>query len=48
MTQKKISLFSRVHEIWTELDYAQRRLFELRTGVPVTVRAHRGRGTHTS
>lgn len=26
---------SRAHQIWAELDYAQRRLFELRTGVPV-------------
>jgi hypothetical protein len=25
--------FRRVREIWAELDYAQRRLFELRTGV---------------
>jgi len=24
----------RVQQIWAELDYAQRRLFEIRTGVP--------------
>jgi hypothetical protein len=25
----------RVRAVWAELDYAQRRLFEIRTGVPV-------------
>jgi hypothetical protein len=28
--------FRRAKRIWSELGYAQRRLFELRTGVPVT------------
>ena len=27
-------IFSRVTETWAELDYAQRRLLELRTGIP--------------
>jgi hypothetical protein len=25
----------RVRRVWAELDYAQRRLFEIRTGIPV-------------
>jgi hypothetical protein len=28
--------FRRVKQTWSEMDYAQRRLFELRTGIPVT------------
>lgn len=47
MNQKKTSLLSRAHEIWTELDDAQRRLFEIRTGVPVTGRSRRVGETHT-
>jgi hypothetical protein len=27
-------IFSHVMETWTELDYAQRRLLEIRTGIP--------------
>ncbi len=27
---------TRVRRVWNELDYTQRRLFEIRTGVPVT------------
>jgi hypothetical protein len=27
-------IFSRVTQTWTELDYAQRRLLEIRTGIP--------------
>jgi hypothetical protein len=27
-------IFSRVTETWAELDYAQRRLLEIRTGIP--------------
>ncbi len=30
-----VTLIARLKQTWTELDYAQRRLFELRTGVPV-------------
>jgi hypothetical protein len=29
----------RVRRVWAELDYAQQRLFEIRTGVPVTGRS---------
>jgi hypothetical protein len=36
-------LIGRVSEIWSELDYAQRRLFELRTGVPVEDKRPRSR-----
>lgn len=39
MTQRKTTLFSRVHEILSELDDAQRRLFEIRTGVRVADRS---------
>jgi hypothetical protein len=39
MSYKKNRLLSRAHGVWTELGYAQRRLFEIRTGVPVTTRA---------
>ena len=28
----------RLAQIWTEMDYAQRRLFEIRTGVPAPTR----------
>lgn len=31
----------RIREIWAELDYAQRRLLEIRTGVPLTARSIR-------
>ena len=41
MSQRKSNLFSRVHEVWTEMDHAQRRLFEIRTGVPATARSRR-------
>lgn len=36
--------FSRIHRTWSEMDYAQRRLLEIRTGVPMgpTVRSRRG------
>jgi BMFP domain-containing protein YqiC len=32
---------SRAQRIWAELDYVQRRMFELRTGVPVRTRENR-------
>ena len=41
MSHRKHTLLGRAHEIWTELDDAQRRLFEIRTGVPVTARSRR-------
>jgi hypothetical protein len=47
MSQKKTSLLNRAHEIWSELDDAQRRLFEIRTGVPVTGRSRRVREART-
>ncbi len=31
-------VIGRIHETWSELDRAQRRLFEIRTGVPVVNR----------
>ncbi|MGH2886082.1 MAG: hypothetical protein ACRDPA_25865 [Solirubrobacteraceae bacterium] len=31
----------RVKEIWSDLDYAQRRAFEIRTGIPVIERRAR-------
>jgi hypothetical protein len=27
-------IISRIGQVWAELDYAQRRLFEIRTGIP--------------
>jgi hypothetical protein len=30
------TITTRVRRVWNELDYAQRRMFEARTGVPVT------------
>jgi hypothetical protein len=33
----------RVKQAWTEMDHAQRRLFEIRTGIPTT--GHAGRAT---
>ena len=40
-THTHAGLFGRVRQIWSELDYAQRRLFEIRTGVPVVDRDQR-------
>ena len=31
----------RIKQSWAEMDYAQRRLFEVRTGIPVTPEATR-------
>lgn len=39
---------SRAQQIWAELDYAQRRLFELRTGVPTRPRESRRGSNHVS
>jgi hypothetical protein len=30
--------FERMKRVWSEIDYAQQRLFEIRTGVPVIER----------
>jgi hypothetical protein len=38
---QKISPWRRVREIWDELDHAQWRLLEIRTGVPLTPRSIR-------
>jgi hypothetical protein len=36
MTRKLITLKQRIRSSLAEMDYAQRRSFEIRTGVPVT------------
>jgi len=36
-------VIGRVQETWSEFDYVQRRLFEIRTGVPVVNREERHR-----
>ena len=41
MSQTLFSPWRRIREIWAELDYAQRRLLEIRTGVPLTARSIR-------
>jgi hypothetical protein len=38
MTNAKTTTFGRIREIWSEINYAQRRLTEIRTGVPLTTR----------
>jgi hypothetical protein len=38
---------TRVRRIWNELDYSQRRLFEVRTGVAVTGQSSRPRDHHS-
>jgi hypothetical protein len=40
-TKTKTGIGESVKRVWAELDYAQRRLFEIRTGVPVTSPAER-------
>jgi hypothetical protein len=40
-TNSHSGLISRVRHVWAEMDYAQRRLFEIRTGVPVSGRDQR-------
>lgn len=34
-------IIERVTGVWEELDYAQRRMFEIRTGLPEAMRSHR-------
>lgn len=34
-------IIERVSEVWGELDYAQRRMFEMRTGLPEAMRTPR-------
>ena len=41
MSQTQFSRWRRIREIWAELDDAQRRLLEIRTGVPLTARSIR-------
>jgi hypothetical protein len=35
--------FKRFQDIWAELEYAQRRLLEIRTGVPIVSPAERAK-----
>ena len=47
-TQSRIrQAVTEVKRVWAELDYAQRRLFEIRTGVPVISRDQRVRTART-
>jgi hypothetical protein len=39
---------SRAQQIWSELDYAQRRLFEVQTGVPSLPRENRRGSKHAA
>ncbi len=39
-TSRAGRIFHRVKEIWAELDYAQRRTLEIRTGIPLTQQAN--------
>lgn len=34
-------MFRSIRKVWNEMDNAQRRLFEIRTGVPVTAQTRR-------
>lgn len=36
-----------VKQVWSEMDYAQRRLFEIRTGIPVTAPPKQARNKST-
>lgn len=40
-THFRAGIVERVSGIWSELDYAQRRLFEIRTGIPEVSRGPR-------
>jgi hypothetical protein len=40
-TSRTRQTLSRAQQIWAELDYVQRRMFELRTGVPAVPRENR-------
>jgi hypothetical protein len=40
-------IIRRVTQIWTETDHAQRRLMEIRTGIPELTRRERSRGDNT-
>jgi len=44
-TSRTSRTISRAQQIWAEVDYAQRRMFELRTGVPVVPRQNRREAT---
>lgn len=43
-TSRTIRVLHRVHEIWSELDRAQRRLFEIQTGISSQPRERRRGG----
>ena len=45
---RKGKVVSRAQQIWAELDYAQRRLFEIRTGVPSLPRDDRRGSKHAA
>ena len=38
MRARLARIIGRIREIWAELDYAQRRLLEIRTGLPLGAR----------
>jgi hypothetical protein len=37
-TTTETGIWQKIKRVWAELDYAQQRLFEIRTGIPVTGR----------
>ena len=39
-------IIARAAQIWTEVDYAQRRMLEMRTGIPGLTRQERPRRAH--
>jgi len=44
ITSRAHRIIDRITQIWSELDYAQRRLIEIRTGVQLTRREIQGVG----
>jgi hypothetical protein len=46
MRNRSHRTITRFRRIWNELDYSQRRLFEIRTGVAVTGPSRRRRDEH--
>jgi hypothetical protein len=47
MTRKNNALRS-IRKVWSEMDDAQRRMFEIRTGIPVRARSRHDAGTTAS
>jgi BMFP domain-containing protein YqiC len=41
MSSRVTRIARQVKHVWDELDYAQRRMFEVRTGIPVTPEGER-------